>query len=243
MNGFNPFDGFGGTITTVLLSVVPFVTFFIIFQFAYLKLPWSYISRMFVGVGLALAGIAIFLQGVKAGFFPAGTEIGEALGGIEAKWLLIPFGLLMGFLATFGEPAVRVLSTQVEKASGGSIKKKFILFGISGGVAIFVGLAMARLVYGIPLSYIIVPGYILAIILLFFSDKTTISIAFDGGGVATGPMAVTFLLSVAVGIASSIEGRDPVVDGFGLIALIALAPILFIMLTGLFLRLKLKKMR
>lgn len=241
MTGINPFEGFGGTILTVLLSVIPIAVFFIVFQLAYLKLPFAYISRIFVGVGLALVGIAIFLQGVKGGFFPAGTEIGEALGNIESKWLLIPFGLLMGFLATFGEPAVRVLSDQVEKASAGSIKKSLVLYGISIGVALFVGLAMARVVYGIPLNYIIIPGYILAIILVFFSDKTVIAIAFDGGGVATGPMAVTFLLSVAVGIAASIEGRDPVADGFGLIALIALAPILFLMIIGLFLKVKLKK--
>ena len=241
MNGINIFQGFSGTVLTVALSVIPIVVFFVIFQLAYLKLPWRYLVRMFVGVGLALAGVAIFLQGVKAGFFPAGNAIGLALGAIETKWLLIPFGLLMGFLATFGEPAVRVLSDQVEKASGGSIKKTLVLLGISSGVALFVALGMARIVYGIPLNYIIVPGYVLAIIMLFFSDKTAVAIAFDSGGVATGPMAVTFLLAVAVGITGSIEGRDPVVDGFGLIALIALAPILFIMSIGLFLQLKLKK--
>ncbi|MBN1369191.1 MAG: DUF1538 domain-containing protein [Dehalococcoidaceae bacterium] len=241
MSGLNLFHGFGGTIITVLKSVVPIVAFFIIFQLIYLRLPWRYLARIFFGVLLTLAGVAIFLQGVKAGFYPAGTEIGTFLGAIHTKWLLVPFGVAMGFLATFGEPAVRVLSYQVEKASGGSIRSSLVLYGISMGVALFVGLGMARIVWGIPLNYIVIPGYILAIILMFASDKTAVSIAFDSGGVATGPMAVTFLLAVAVGITSSIEGRDPVADGFGLISLIALAPILFIMLAGLYLKIRLKR--
>ncbi len=241
MNDIEIFQGFADNLFMVLQSVAPFVVFFIIFQIAYLKLPRQSIIRMLLGVILAVAGITIFLQGVKTGFFPAGTEIGIALGKIKVKWLLIPFGLLMGFLATFGEPAVRVLGSQVETASGGSIKKSLVITGISIGVSIFVGLGMARIVYGIPLNYIVIPGYVLAIILMFFNDKTTLGIAFDSGGVATGPMAVTFLLAVAVGITTSIEGRDPVTDGFGLIALIALAPILFIMLVGLFLKIKLKR--
>jgi len=240
LTGLNLFHGFGDTVLTVLKSVIPIVSFFVIFQLIYLRLPWRYLARLFFGVGLALAGVALFLQGVKAGFYPAGSEIGSFLGAIRVKWLLIPFGVAMGFLATFGEPAVRVLGYQVEKASGGSIRSSLVLYGISVGVALFVGLGMARIVWGIPLNYIIVPGYILALILMFASDKTVVSIAFDAGGVATGPMAVTFLLAVAVGITSSIEGRDPVTDGFGLISLIALAPILFLMLAGLYLKIKLK---
>lgn len=241
MNGLNLFQGFGATILTVIASITPIVVFFIVFQLIYLKLPWRYLARMFFGIALAVGGIALFLQGVKAGFSPAGNEIGIALGQITQKWLLIPFGLLMGFLVAFGEPAVRVLGDQVESASGGSIKKNIVVYGISVSVSLFVGLGMARIVFGIPLNYIVIPGYLLAIALLFVTDKTTVSIAFDSGGVATGPMAVTFLLAVAVGITSSIGGRDPVADGFGLIALIALAPILFIMLAGLFIKIKLKR--
>jgi hypothetical protein len=145
---------------------------------------------------------------------------------------------MMGFLATWGEPAVRILADQVEEASGGSIRKSLVIYAISSGVALSVALGMARIVYGIPLLWIIIPGYLLAIGMLWFSDRSLVAVAFDAGGVATGPMAVTFVLAMTVGIASAIEGRDPIMDGFGLIALIALAPILTIMALGLLLRIK-----
>lgn len=237
------FDGIGHTFQTVAISLLPLVVLFAIFQFLYLKLPIRRLATRLFGLALALFGIALFLQGVKAGFLPAGTAMGEILGAITSTWLLIPFGVVIGFLTAYGEPAVHVLADQVEDTSAGSIKKSVVLYTISVGVALFVGLAMARLVYGIPLMYIVVPGYLLALALLWRSDKTTVGIAFDAGGVATGPMAVTFLLAVTVGIAASMEGRDPVADGFGLIALIALAPIISILSIGLLVRLKLGNRR
>jgi len=234
-------DGFGHTFVGVLRSLLPLLLLFAVFQLAVLKLPRSYVINLLKGALLAIVGLALFLQGVNHGFFPAGTAIGEILGAITTQWLLIPFGLMMGFLATWGEPAVRILSDQIEEASGGSIRKNLVLYAICSGVAMFVGLGMARIIYGIPLLHIIIPGYALAIVMIWFSDRSVIAIAFDAGGVATGPMAVTFVLAIAVGIASAIEGRDPIIDGFGLVALIALAPILTIMVFGLILRIKLRK--
>ena len=241
MNGLNVFEGLGHTFLTVFISLIPLVILFLVFQFLYLKLPMKHVLNLFKGIALALLGIAIFLQGVRVGFFPVGREMGEMLGAVSHKWILIPLGFLLGFLATFGEPAVRVLSDQIERTSIGSIRKSVVLYTISFGVALFVALGMARIIYGIPLMYIVVPGYILAMALLWPSDKTTICIAFDAGGVATGPMAVTFLLAITVGIASAMEGRDPVTDGFGLIALIALAPILSIMILGIIVHIKLRR--
>jgi hypothetical protein len=234
-------DGIGHTFLGVIKALLPLLVLFIIFQFSVLKLPRSYVSNLLKGTLLAVVGLALFLQGVSTGFFPAGQSMGEILGAMGAQWLLVPFGLMMGFLATWGEPAVRILGDQVEEASGGSIRKSLVLYAISSSVALFVALGMARIVYGIPLLWIIIPGYLLAIGMLWLSDKRVIAIAFDAGGVATGPMVVTFVLAIAVGIASAIEGRDPIVDGFGLIALVALAPILTIMVFGLILRIKLRR--
>ena len=234
-------DGIGRTFLGVIEALLPLLVLFIIFQFLVLKLPRSYVFNLLKGTLLALIGLALFLQGVRTGFFPAGQAMGEILGAIERQWLLIPFGFMMGFLATWGEPAVRILGSQVEEASGGSIRKRVVVYTISIGVALFVALGMARIVYGIPLLWIIIPGYLVAIGMLWFSEKSIIAIAFDAGGVATGPMVVAFVLAIAVGIASAIEGRDPIIDGFGLIALIALAPILTIMLLGLILRIKLRR--
>ena len=136
-------------------------------------------------------------------------------------------------MATIAEPAVHILSYEVEKASAGSIREKTILATLSLGVALFVALGMAKIIYGVPIHYILVPGYLLALLLMRFCDPTFVAIAFDAGGVATGPMTVTFVLAVALGIATAMEGRDPVLDGFGLIALVAMAPILSVMVLGL----------
>lgn len=235
-------EGAGDTFLHVLRSLLPLLFIFLVFQFLFLKLPREYVLNLVKGLLLSLVGLALFLQGVKIGFMPVGRAMGETLGTIEYKWLLIPFGFLMGFLATFSEPAVRILSDQVEKSSSSFIPKKMVLGTISIGVATLVTLGVTKIVYGIPFLYIIIPGYIVALILIWLSDRTFVSIAFDAGGVATGPMAVTFLLSMAVGIASTMDDRDPVTDGFGLIALIALAPILSIMLLGIIFGKKLKKM-
>jgi len=200
------------------------------------------VFNLLKGTLLALIGLTLFLQGVHIGFMPVGRAMGEILGTITHKWLMIPLGFFLGFLATFSEPAVRILSNQVEESSSGFIRKWLVLYTISLGVGILVAVGVMKVIYGIPFLYIIIPSYLVALVLLWFCDKTFVSIAFDAGGVATGPMAVTFLLSIAVGVASVMEGRSPVADGFGLIALIALAPILSVMLLGLIFRGKLKKM-
>jgi hypothetical protein len=235
------FTGIGQTALGVLRALAPLVVLFIVFQLRVLKLPRSYFLNLIKGVVIASVGLILFLQGVRIGFLPAGEALGAAFTSISVKPFIIPIGFSLGFLTTWGEPAVRVLSDQVEKASAGSIRKNIILLIIALGVASFVALGMAKIIYGIPLTYIIIPGYALAIGLMWLSDKTFLSIAFDAGGVATGPLAVTFLMAVALGFASAIEGRDSIVDGFGLIALIALAPILSILILGLIYKSGLRK--
>jgi hypothetical protein len=235
MNGLLIFQGFSGILLEVALAVLPLLLLFIILQ-VYLNFPRSMMIKILKGFALAFAGLALFLQGVKIGFLPAGREIGIILGGLPHRWVLIPIGFVLGFVATLAEPAVRILSSQVEKASSGYIRDKIILYTLSLGVALFTALGMAKVVYGIPITYLVVPGYLLALLMLKFSNPTFIAIAFDSGGVATGPMTVTLIMAVAVGAASIMEGRDPVMDGFGLIALVALAPILLVMTLGFFYR-------
>lgn len=220
----------------VLGALVPLVVFFIIFQLLYLKLPHSQLAKLFIGISMTAVGMILFLYGVYNGFFPIGMEIGNYFGKIEQKWLMMPVGFLLGFLATFAEPAIRVLCYQIEKSSSGYIKSNMMLYTLSLSVAVFVTIAIAKLIYGIPFMYIIVPGYLFAIILLWLSDKDFIGIAVDAGGVATGPMAVTFLMSMAVGAATSLGNRNPIIDGFGMIAMIALAPIIFVMILGTYIR-------
>ncbi|KLK89352.1 membrane spanning protein [Methanoculleus sediminis] len=230
------FEGIDQVFLEVAQALLPLLIFFGVFQVLFLKLPRVYVINLVRGILIAALGMVLFLQGVNVAFLPAGREIGEAVATFDQLWLLIPFGFILGFLATYAEPAVRVLGYQVAESSSGYIRESLIVYTLSVAVAISVALGMARLVYGIPLLYIIIPGYLLVIVLLLFTDRDFVGIAFDSGGVATGPMAVTFLLSLAVGVAAGIEGRNPVVDGFGLIALIALAPILSVLMLGILYR-------
>lgn len=224
----------GEILLEVLVALGPLVVLFGVFQLLFLKLPRAYIGKLLKGLAMSLVGLIFFLQGVKVGFLPAGTKMGEILGTFSHPWILVPIGFSLGFVATIAEPAVRILSLEVEKASSGAIRAKVILLVLALGVALFVALGMARILYGIPVHSFIIPGYLIAIIMLKFTNATFIAIAFDAGGVATGPMTVTFVMAMAVGVATVMEHRSPILDGFGLIALVALAPILSVMGFGLF---------
>ncbi|GGK11385.1 hypothetical protein GCM10010965_00330 [Caldalkalibacillus thermarum] len=234
----NIFTGFGDILIEVALALIPLIIFFLFFQIFFLKLPTKKMKDVIKGLILAFLGLALFLQGVKVGFFPAGERMGESLGAVDHAWILIPLGFILGFVATFAEPAVRVLNHEVEKVSGGYIPQKVMLYTLSLGVALSIALSMFRILAGIPLWYFILPGYILVLVLIYFSKPNFVAIAFDSGGVATGPMTVTFILAISVGVASVTEGRDPLMDGFGMIALVALAPILTVLVLGLLYRRK-----
>lgn len=227
------FYGFGDVLIEVSMALIPLVLFFSFFQIFMLKLPFKKVRDIFVGLVLTFLGLSLFLQGVHVGFLPVGREIGEIVGDWSYQWVLIPVGFLLGFVATFAEPAVRVLNAEVDKVTSGYIPQKLMLYTLSIGVAISIALAMTRIIYGIPLWYFIGPGYFLALSMTFYSNETFTSIAFDAGGVATGPMTVTFILAIALGFSETLEGRDPMIDGFGMIALVALAPILSVLTLGL----------
>lgn len=222
----------GHVLSEVLIAIGPLVAFFLFFQLVYLKLAREYVVNLFKGVVLTVTGLTLFLQGVKVGFLPVGTQMGEIMNSFEQLWILIPIGFLLGLVATVAEPAVQILCQNVERASSGSIGLRFLLAILSIGVGIFVALGIVKIIYGIPIYYIIIPGYVLAIILMRFCDQSFIAIAFDAGGVATGPMTVTFVMAIALGLAEAMEGRSAVQDGFGLIALVAMAPILSVMFVG-----------
>ena len=233
MDKMKIFYGFDDVLLEVSMALIPLLLFFMFFQFFMLKLPWKRVQGILVGVLFTFLGLSLFLQGVHVGFLPVGREIGDIVGDWENQWILIPVGFLLGFVATFAEPAVRVLNLEVDKVTSGYIPSSLMLYTLSIGVAISIALAMARIIFGIPLWYFIGPGYFIALTLALFSTETFTSIAFDAGGVATGPMTVTFILAIALGFSETLEGRDPLLDGFGMIALVALAPILSVLVLGL----------
>jgi hypothetical protein len=227
------FEGILHVFQEVALAMLPLIIIFFVFQIALIKMPWDRVKQILIGIFLSFLGVSLFLQGVQIGFLPTGSSIGEHIGKSDYSWVLIPLGLMLGFVITIAEPAVRVLNYEVEKVSGGYVSQRIMLYTLSIGVAVSVALAMIRIIYGIPLLYIVIPGYTIALILIRYSSPTFVSIAFDSGGAATGPMTVTFIMAMAVGVATGTEGRDPLLDGFGLVALVALAPILSVLLLGL----------
>ncbi len=234
----NGLHGFADTAWSVLLAVLPLTLLFVVFQLTLLKLPRREFRNIVVGTLLAAAGLFLFLLGVGISFLPAGQTIGEALGDLPQKWLLFPTGILLGFLTTWSEPAVRILADQVEDASNGSIRRDLVLLTICVGVAFWVGLGLLRIAYDIPLLHLLIPGYVLVMVLLFVSSREFVAIAVDAGGVATGPMANTFLLSLALGTAAAADTGNPLINGLGLVALIAIAPVISVMALGLAVRWK-----
>ncbi len=223
----------------VFVALAPIIVFFMLFQIFALHLPWSEIKRILVGMMYTYIGLVLFLTGVNVGFSPMGSFIGWRLAGTY-KWLLIPLGMLMGYLMVAAEPAVHVLNDQVEQVTSGAISKSVMMTTLSIGVAISVGLAMTRVLTGISIWYILVPGYLIALILTFFTEPIFTAIAFDSGGVASGPMTATFMLPLALGACGALGG-NVLEDAFGLVAMVAMTPLIAIEVLGLVYRFKMKK--
>jgi hypothetical protein len=218
---------FKDSLTSVAMAILPLMIFFAVFQKVFLRYSWNTVIHMVKGTTLAGVGIVIFLTAIYTGFIPVAADIGGKL--YDHPFVLMILGALLGFLVAIAEPAVEILAGRVQKSSGGNITKKVVKYVISGGVAMFVAIGMLRLSYDFSLLWIVVPGYILAIILMWIGDKDMVGIAFDAGGVSTGPMSVAIISSMYTSIASVMyDGTDAVINGFGIIALIALAPILFL---------------
>ena len=226
------FDGLLDVFIEVALAMAPFIIVFLGFQVISLKLPKKRLIIILRGMGMTLLGLSFFLHGVYIGFLPAGEKMGLIMGAMSNNWILIPIGFVLGFVTILAEPTVKVLTYEVEKATGGSIPEKVMVIALALGVGLSVGLTMLRIVFDIPFVYFIVPAYIFAIILMQFSRENFIGMAVDAGGVATGPMTVTFILAMALGVATAIEGRDPLMDGFGLVALVLIAPIISVLILG-----------
>lgn len=222
----------------VAVAVLPLVAMFLIFQFAFLKLPARQVADILIGTAIAGLGLFLFLLGIAVGFLPFGRAIGAALAALTQSWVFVAVGILLGFVTAWGEPAVRVLADQVEEASSGSIPSRMVLYATCIGVAVWVGLGVFRIVSGAPLLTLVVPGYLAAIALMWLSDQDFVAIAADAGGVATGPLANSFLLAFALGASATVGGQVSITQGFGLVALIALAPVLSVMVLGTIIRFK-----
>jgi hypothetical protein len=226
----------GSTAWSVIVAVAPLLIFFLVMQVLFLQLPAKEVSRMLAGTLIAALGLFVFLLGVGIAFLPFGRIAGEALGALPQKWPLVAAGMLLGYVTAWAEPGVGILASEVEKATGGSIPRLLVLVAICVGVALLVAAGMARIAWEIPLLCVLFAGYGAVLALMWFTDREYVAIAFDAGGVATGPLANSFLLALAIGASSAMGGQDPLVHGLGLVALIAVAPVLSVMALGVLVR-------
>lgn len=238
MNGVEVLDALVATAWSVALAIGPLAALFVVFQLLFLRLPRREIMRIAIGTAVASAGLYLFLLGVSIGFMPFGRALGATLAALPETWLLAPAGLVLGFVTTWSEPAVRILADQVDEASNGSIRGSMVLQVVCAGVAVAVAVALLRIGYGIPLLYLIVPGYALVLVIMWFAQTEFVGIAIDAGGVATGPLANTFLLALAVGAAAANGSTSALVDGLGLVSIISLAPVIAVMAMGVLIRWK-----
>ena len=223
----------------IAVSLLPIAAFFAVFDLVSLHLERKQLIRIGVGLAYTYLGLVIFLTGVNVGFMPAGNYLGSVIAGLSCNWIIIPIGMLIGYFIVMAEPAVYVLMRQVEELTDGAIPGSAMKHSLSIGVAVSVGLAMIRVLTGISIFYLLVPGYAVAIALSFFVPKLFTAIAFDSGGVASGPMATTFLLPFAMGACSAVGGNI-VTDAFGVVAMVAMTPLLTIQGLGLIYRLRTK---
>ena len=223
----------------IAVSLLPIAAFFAVFDLVSLRLERKQLIRIGVGLAYTYLGLVIFLTGVNVGFMPAGNYLGSVIAGLSCNWIIIPIGMLIGYFIVMAEPAVYVLMRQVEELTDGAIPGSAMKHSLSIGVAVSVGLAMIRVLTGISIFYLLVPGYAVAIALSFFVPKLFTAIAFDSGGVASGPMATTFLLPFAMGACSAVGGNI-VTDAFGVVAMVAMTPLITIQGLGLIYRLRTK---
>ena len=224
----------------VLISLLPIVAVFILFQIITKRFQHRQVQKIAFGLVYTYIGLVLFLCGVNVGFAPVGAYLGKELALLSHNWVLIPIGMVIGYYIVKAEPAIQVLNHQVETVTNGSISVKMMNQCMSIGVAISVGLAMLRVITGISIQWIIIPGYIIALVLSRLVPQMFIGIAFDSGGVASGPMTSTFLLPLSIGACQALGG-NLMTDAFGVVALVALTPLIAIQIMGLVYQIKTRK--
>ena len=216
----------------VAAALLPVAGLFLVFQLLTRRFKRGQLIRIVTGLLYTYLGLVLFLCGVNVGFMPAGQFIGAAIAGSGTKWLLVPIGMLIGYYIVKAEPAVTVLTKQVEEVSSGSISQRAMGLAMSIGVCVSVGLAMVRVLTGLNIFWLLIPGYAISLGLTFLVPSIFTGIAFDSGGVASGPMTATFLLPFAQGACQALGG-NMMTDAFGIVAMVAMTPLVTIQVMGL----------
>ncbi|MFQ8696353.1 MAG: DUF1538 domain-containing protein [Alitiscatomonas sp.] len=226
----------------IAMALLPIFLFFMIFQIFLLKLAKRKVKKILVGFVYTYLGLVLFLTGANAGFMLAGNYLGQVLAGFRFTWILVSIAMVIGYFIVKAEPAVYVLNKQVEEITDGAISAGAMGMGLSVGVAVSLGLAMIRVITGISILWFLIPGYAVALGISFFVPKIYTAIAFDSGGVASGPMTAAFLLPLAQGACTALGGNI-VTDAFGVVAMVAMTPLITIQIMGLYARITERKQR
>ena len=224
-------------IKEMAVSLFPIVFFFGVFQMISRDINKNALIKIGIGLVYTYVGLVLFLTGVNVGFMPAGNYLGQTLAGLPYAWIIVPIGMIIGYFIVLDEPAVFVLTKQVEEMTSGAISAKAMGTSLSVGVSVSVGIAMIRVLTGISIMWFIIPGYAIALILTFFVPKIFTAIAFDSGGVASGPMTATFLLPLAMGACQALGGNI-ITDAFGIVAMVAMTPLITIQVMGMAFRIR-----
>jgi hypothetical protein len=220
-------------IIEVIQAVVPLTVLVLLLQVFLISMPWMIFSRFLIGVIMVMSGMFLFLQGVKIGLLPMGEAIGAELPKRGSMTFLLFFAFVLGFMVTLAEPDVWVLVGYVDTVSEGLVNRYILVLFVALGVGIFVTLAMLRIVLNVPIAYLLAGGYIIILILSFFTPADFVPISFDAGGVTTGPVTVPFILALGLGVTAVLGGRSSFNDGFGLIGLASIGPVLGVMILGI----------
>ena len=235
-------EGLPTYLKEIATSLLPIVLMFGVFQVVALRLDRRTLGRIGVGLAYTYLGLVLFLTGANVGFMPAGNYLGQVLAGQSYRWVIVPIGMLIGYFIVKAEPAVYVLNKQVEEVTDGAISAGTMGAALSAGVSLSVGLAMVRVLTGISILWFLIPGYAFAIGISFVVPKLYTAIAFDAGGVASGPMTAAFLLPLAQGACVAVGGNI-VTDAFGVVAMVAMTPLITVQLMGLMAQLKQRRAR
>ncbi len=226
----------------VFIALLPIAVIFLIFQRKFFDLSRSESRKILFGLLFTFLGLAIFLTGVNAGFMKVGSIVGYSMASLDNKAYVVIFGFVLGLVTMLAEPAVYVLTHQIEDVTSGYVKRSVVMVTLSISVGIAIALSMIRiLIPQLQLWHYLLPGYVISIAMSYFVPKLFVGIAFDSGGVAAGPMTTTFILAYAQGAAGAIEGADVIVDGFGVIAMVAMTPLIALQILGFIFKIKSKR--
>jgi len=221
------------TTIEIIKAISPLIIVIVILQFTFVQASSGTFVQFLIGVVLVIVGMIFFLFGIEVGILPAGKTVGAGLTERGSLWLIIAVAFLIGFSTTIAEPDVLVLSKQVDTITRGAVSDNSLVYIIGIGVAFFVTMAMMRIILGLRIAYLLTASYLIVILLSFFTPPEFVSLAFDSGSVTTGVLTAPIVIALGIGLSSVLAGRTAIADGFGLLGLASIGPIIAVMIMGL----------